>query len=86
MIGSSCLRKGRSEVSTPSIIATTDVVRTNTVEITYYDGAMSNGVQKLLLSRQYTGGFDRLGINSDECQIRVHGADGFKLSGGVFLP
>ncbi len=64
----------------------TAVVRTNTVEITYYDQAQSNGVQKLLVSRVYQGAFDRLGINSDECQIRVHGADGFKLSGGVFLP
>jgi len=27
-----------------------------------------------------------MGINSDDCLIRVQAADGFKLSGGAFLP
>ncbi len=61
-------------------------IRTDTMEITYYDEALSNGVQALLLARTYKGNFDKLSINTDNCLIRVHAADGFKLSGGVFLP
>ncbi len=64
----------------------TVVIRTDTVELTYHDEAMSNGVQKLLVNRVYKGSFDKLAINTDQCQIRVRAADGFKLSGGVFQP
>jgi hypothetical protein len=61
-------------------------IRTSTVEITYYDQALTNGMQTQLLPRNYLGGFHTMGINSDDCLVRVQAADGFKLSGGVFLP
>ncbi len=61
-------------------------IRTNTMEITYYDTPRTHGVQKLLLNRVYKGAFDKLAINTDVCALRVAGADGFKLSGGVFQP
>lgn len=61
-------------------------IRTSTVEITYYDAAQSNGIQRQVLPRAYLGDFDTMGLNTDDCLVRVQAADGFKLSGGTFLP
>ncbi|MBI4579920.1 MAG: hypothetical protein HY718_09475 [Planctomycetes bacterium] len=64
----------------------TVVIRATTVHITYYDEALSNGIQHLTVPRAYTGDFSTMGINADTCVARVNGSDGYKLSGGVFLP
>ncbi len=62
------------------------VLRSDTVEITYYDHALSNGIQHQTMPRTYLGDFDTMGVNSDTCTARVRYTDGYKLSGGVFLP
>ncbi|MBI4579918.1 MAG: hypothetical protein HY718_09465 [Planctomycetes bacterium] len=61
------------------------VIRAASVEITYYDHVMSNGIQTITVPRTYLGDFNTMGINSDNCLVRVRKSDGFKLSGGVFL-